>query len=173
MGRPPKGMSQEIIEIGACVLDTQKGLHKRDSIIVKPKSSTISKFCNKLTSLTQNDVDMGIDLKDAINILKKNFDSKNLFWCSWGIFDKRHMAKEAAIRQIDYPFSDNYVDLQKLFQNLMGDKEQMSVQGALSRFGKNFAGKQHRAMYDSYNTMRILDECIKVFAKKETENELQ
>ncbi len=53
-GDPPSGQTNEIIEIGLCVLDvpTLARVEQRD-IFVRPLCSTVSPYCTQLTTLTR------------------------------------------------------------------------------------------------------------------------
>jgi len=87
---PPEGMRNDIIEIGACLLDTQSGeITQKTSYIIKPRNSTMSPFITKLTSLTQKDVDKGIPFSDACNKFIKEFGSKNKVCAGWGEYDRQ------------------------------------------------------------------------------------
>src|SRR3954465_14601249 len=65
-GFPPKGETNDIIEIGLTPLELSTGrrLEKR-SILVRPERSKVGPFCTQLTTLTQEQVDTGIPFKDA------------------------------------------------------------------------------------------------------------
>jgi inhibitor of KinA sporulation pathway (predicted exonuclease) len=154
MGRPPKGMEQEIVEIGVIEVDSKNKIKKKRRILVKPEKSNISSFCTKLTSITQKDVDEnGISLDDACKILMNEYDSKNCFWGSWGSYDKTHFSRECRKKKIKYPFSRNHVDIQKHFSILQGNgKRSYGVEKALKKIGLEFQGKPHTAKDDAYNT---------------------
>jgi inhibitor of KinA sporulation pathway (predicted exonuclease) len=157
-GRPPKGMSQEILEIGLAEVDLVNGkILNRDSIIIKPESSVVSKFCTKLTTITNEQVEKsGIILSDAFNLLNKKYDLQNICWGSWGKFDKTHLSKECKSKNIDFPFSKDYVDIQKHFSKTKKDKSRLySVENALKELGTEFKGTPHRADVDAYNTAII------------------
>ena len=76
-GAPPRGQESEIIEIGICPVEIASGQRLgKESILVKPMCSTVSKFCTKLTTLTQEQVDTGITFKEACAILENKYLSK-------------------------------------------------------------------------------------------------
>ncbi|WP_449399685.1 exonuclease domain-containing protein [Chryseobacterium wanjuense] len=82
--RPPRGQESEIIEIGICIMDAKTGkILQNEGILVKPQFSKASPFCTELTSITQQMLDdEGILLEDALDILRAEYDSKNLTWAS-------------------------------------------------------------------------------------------
>src|ERR1700722_5925445 len=73
-GFPPRGETNDIIEIGLCPLEISSGrrLEKR-SILVRPERSKVSNFCTELTTLTQEQVEGGIAFKDACKILEHEY----------------------------------------------------------------------------------------------------
>src|SRR5438874_1629983 len=84
-GAAPPNEESEIIEIGYFVLET--GSLERTgsgSIIVRPDRSTVSEFCTKLTTLTQEQVDGGTGFSEACSKLKNELDSASLTWASYG-----------------------------------------------------------------------------------------
>lgn len=157
-GRPPKGMMQEILEIGLVEVDlvNEKILNK-DSIIIKPEMSVVSKFCTKLTSITNEQVkESGITLSDAFSVLEKKYNLSDRCWGSWGKFDKTHLSRECKFKKIEFPFSEDYVDIQKVFSKKKKDKSRLySVENALKDLGIPFEGTPHRADADAYNTAII------------------
>lgn len=158
MGRPPKGMQQEIVEIGIVEVDIKRDkIIKTQRILVKPENSEISKFCTELTGIKQSDVENeGIELRAANDILINDYNSKNSIWSSWGSYDKKHYIKECSLKKIDYPFSIDYIDLQKKYSEHLETKRLYGVENALFDLNLKFEGKPHSALDDAYNTARIL-----------------
>jgi len=166
-GRPPKGMRQEIIEIGVVSLNLDSGeIEDEKGIIVKPTNSKISWFCTELTSIDNNLIRKeGIHFNEACQILIENYNSKNLPWASWDSFDKKHFLKDCKHKKIDYPLSDNHINLQPLFTKFTKEKQHFGVKNALNYLDLDFEGFQHRGVDDAYNTARIAREMLD-FVKK-------
>lgn len=156
-GRPPKDMMQEILEIGIIQVNLEgKKITNKDRFLIKPEKSNISKFCTQLTSITKGEVlEKGMTLKDAFLEISNKYNLKNSFWGSWGIYDNKHLINECEIKQIDFPFSDNHIDLQKYFSDFNNKKRLYSVENALELLSLKFEGRPHQAYYDAYNTALI------------------
>jgi len=157
-GRPPKGMTQEILDIGLVEIDLiNKKITKKDRILIKPENSNISNFCTKLTSITSEEVEsVGIGLGEAFSILEKKYKLTKKGWGSWGDFDKKHLVKECKLKGIDFPFNKNYTNIQKCFSKTKKDKSRLySVENALKDLDIEFQGTPHRADVDAYNTAII------------------
>ena len=167
-GRPPKGMRQEIIEIGIVALDLNtKEISKEKGIIVKPTDSSISWFCTELTSITKELIKKeGVSFEDSCKQLVNDYDSKNRAWGTWGKFDRTMFKKDCEHKKVDYPFSKNYIDLQKIFSNFVNSnneefsKREYGVKTALGYLELQFEGTEHRGVDDAYNTARITVEMI-------------
>ena len=156
-GRPPKNMVQEILEIGIVEIDLKKQkITKKDSYLIKPEFYNISKFCTQLTGITQKDVDnKGINIIQAFNLIDSKYDLKDNYWGSWGDYDKRHLIKECEIKNMSFPFSNKYINLQKEFSEYQSKNRMYSVENALKLMNLDFEGQIHSAYYDAYNTAKV------------------
>ena len=162
-GRPPKGMSQEILDIGISEVDIiKKKVIKTNRILVKPQNSNVSKFCTKLTSITQEQVDeFGITLIEAIEKMESMYDLINTPWGSWGSFDKAQILNECKAKSLNFPFSEEYKDLQKHFSKFIKSSNRIySVENALKKLKLEFEGEPHRADCDAFNTAIIYTHTI-------------
>lgn len=115
--RPPRGQESEIIEIGVCIMNAKTGkISKNEGILIKPQHSKVSPFCTELTTLTQNMLDSeGIMLDDAFDILRAEYDSEELTWASYGNYDLNMLQNQARRFYVDYPLSDDHINVKTLF----------------------------------------------------------
>lgn len=163
-GRPPRGQESEIIEIGVCILNTGTGkISKNEGILIKPRLSKVSPFCTELTTLTQNILDNeGIALEDAFDILKAEYDSEELTWASYGNYDLSMLRNQAERFYIDYPMSDNHINVKTLFGQIHpGIRKSVGMNRALGELGLVLEGTHHRGVDDARNIARILYWCLK------------
>jgi len=155
-GKVPEGQQNEIIEIGICILDTvYYEIIANDSILVKPNSE-ISPFCTELTTLTQNDVETGISLKEACQILQTHYLSKQPIWASYGGYDRKLFEKECQSKGIEYPFSKEHINVKQLFAKTLNLKKQIGMAGALRKLDLPLEGTHHRGVDDAWNIAKIL-----------------
>jgi len=161
-GDPPTGQHKEIIEIGiTCVDYFTKEITESRSIIVKPEFSEISKFCTKLTTITQELIDKeGIPFKNACKILVDEYQSDKRLWFSWGDFDRIALKKESELKKTNYPFSRTHFNLKEWYAFKRGEKTSTSVSNALKELGLKFEGQCHRGVSDSFNTAKILQKLV-------------
>lgn len=167
-GRPPKGMHQEVIEIGISVLNLNtREINGKKALITIPTKSKISKFCTKLTSINEDLIKKeGIDFSQACEILYKDYNSKEYAWASWDNFDKQQFLKDCKYKKVDYPFSDNHINLMPLFSKFTNDEKQYGVKSALKYLDLDFEGNHHRGVDDAYNTARIASNIIPLIKDK-------
>lgn len=145
----------EIIEVGVCELDLDKGILSKESIIVRPTYSKVSDFCTKLTTLTQKDVDAGIRLVEACGILQKKFNSPNRVWVSYGDYDRKQFEKECKSKAVGYPFGPRHLNIKNIFALMYRLEEEVSMPEALKVLRLELEGTLHRGIYDAYNIAKI------------------
>ena len=161
--RPPKGQESEIIEIGVCLLNLKSGFREnRESILVIPERSTISKFCTKLTTLTQEQVmSEGMSLADACRYLMRKYDTRNRAWASYGDYDRRQFERQCARKRAPYPFSSRHVNVKLLFALIHGLDYEVGMATALKKLNQPLEGTHHRGVDDAYNIAGILAVLLK------------
>ena len=160
----PHGEISEIIEIGIAVVDTKElKMIENSSIIVRPQRSKVSKFCTKLTTLTQNYVDEGVPFEAAMGILRKNYGSENKTMVSWGDYDRKMFERNCRDYGVKYPFGPRHLNLKNCFTMLHGLPHEPGMDSALSHLGLTLAGTHHRGIDDAKNIASIFIETIKKF----------
>ena len=148
----------EIIEIGICVLDQSTGeITQNKGILVKPEQSEISPFCKQLTTISQEMIDAeGVYLDEAVNELFQNYGSHLYTWASYGAYDKNMFRQQCKLKNIDYPFSDNHINVKELFREARGIRRSVGMKKALRMLNMNLDGTHHRGIDDAFNTAKIL-----------------
>jgi inhibitor of KinA sporulation pathway (predicted exonuclease) len=152
----PPGQTNEIIEIGICVLDLQTlEIGACESLLVKPEASVISDFCTQLTGITQAKAEAeGMSFTEACNILESRYKSRNRLWASWGGYDHRMFLAQCKARGIRYPFSDKHVNLKRIFADTYGTR--MGLKAALEKQSLTMEGRHHSGVDDALNAARVL-----------------
>jgi len=151
--------TQKIIEIGLTVahLPSRKILDKQH-FFVNP-NETLSDYIKTLTSITQQDVDTANDIsqvmKDVSLYLYQYSTHKQPI--TWGSGDLYQIRKQAP-KDIPFPFGYTEMNIKCIHQAIK-TAQGVSTQGGLSKsmnyWGLKFEGIKHRAIHDSYNTMRL------------------
>lgn len=156
-GDPPPEQSSEIIEIGLCVLDVATLERKEQrSILVLPEQSTLSPYCTALTTLTQAQVEQGISLRTACEILMREYKSGQRLWASFGDYDRGQFEAECQRKTIPYPFGRGHLNVKTLFAISHALPREVGMAQALARLGLPLEGTHHRGGDDAWNIAAIL-----------------
>lgn len=157
----PKGETNEIIEIGICPIDTKSGnVLESKSILVKPKHSTVSEFCAKLTSLTQEDVENGISFSDACSALVDKYGTRDRVWASYGYYDMNQFELQCDRENVKYPFSNTHINVKILFAVVNSLSRQVGMTDALKKLKMPLKGTHHRGGDDAKNIACILSRIL-------------
>jgi len=152
-----KEFESEIIEIGVCEFSLDKGISNKRSVIIRPQYSKVSDFCTGLTTLTQKDVDAGVNFRTACETLESEFDSRNKVWASYGDYDRKQFEKECRSKSVDYPFGPRHVNIKNLFALMFRLDREIGMPEALDLLGLKLEGIHHRGIDDVSNIAKILE----------------
>lgn len=160
--RPPPGQQSEIIEIGVCALNmaTLTPENKR-SLLVKPTLSSVSQFCTRLTSLTQEQVNAGMTFEAACEILRTAYDTPHYLWASWGDYDRRMVKWQCDTFDVRYPFSKQHLNIKQLYADLRNKGKRRGLAPAMKAEQIDMEGRHHRGDDDAWNTARMLAKLIR------------
>jgi inhibitor of KinA sporulation pathway (predicted exonuclease) len=161
-GQEPKNFKSEIIEIGAVVLDTTTfTILEEYQCLVKPVLfSKLSDFCKSLTTISQEEVESGISIQQAMSEVESLFKRHNAVFSSWGKYDKNQFKRVCETFRLNYPFDYHHISL----KHDHGDfykKRPMGMDGALSMHGLTLTGTHHRGLDDAKNIAKIAEVMIK------------
>lgn len=157
---PPVNQESEIIEIGVCTLDLQSlEVGEPLSLLVKP-ASEISTFCTELTGWTQADIDFkGTTLDEAFKVLRKQYNSKNRIWASYGQYDQNQVRKECERKQFNYPFGTFHLNIKAVVETVLGQPFGMAE--ALKKLNMELEGRHHNGRDDSLNIAKVYARLLK------------
>lgn len=160
-GDPPAGDSTEIIEIGLCVLDVATG-HREPAraILVKPQHSTLSPYCQKLTTITPEMLENAPNLVEACAILREEYLSETRTWASYGDYDRIMLRAQCEAWGIPYPFGRSHINVKNLLALQNNLNREVNLQEATAMLGLPFEGTIHRGMDDAWNIAAVLDRIL-------------
>jgi len=161
-GKTPSGQVSEIIEFGICVLDTKSGeIINNQGILVKPERSTVSPFCTELKTITQEQLDNeGISFKEACTKLREEYSPKEYVWASYGAYDLKMIKNQCKIRDVEYPLSQEHINVKVLFSEVKGISRKVGMKGALGMLNIALEGTHHIGVDDAKNIAKVLDWCL-------------
>ena len=148
---------QEIIEIGAIMINAYGEAEKDFSRFVKPKlAPSLSMYCKELTSITQRQIDTAKDYDEVIDDFKSWINvEEDYTLCSWGKFDKRMLLENADLHDLDQEWIQPHIDMKRQYQRIHKLKKQIGLKWAVGREEFEFEGIPHRAISDAINTAKI------------------
>ena len=156
-GHPPANEESEIIEIGLCVMDVQRGERiGRERIVVKPSRSRVSPFCTQLTGLTQAEVETGRSFGDACRYLGQHYHTRQRTWASYGDYDRRQFERQCQRDTVPYPFGPTHLNVKNLCALRYPLEHEVSLAKALEHCGRRFDGTPHRGVDDAWNIAGLL-----------------
>lgn len=146
----------EIIEFPSVVvcMKTLKIVDRIEQFVKPVKNTQLTKFCKDLTTITQEQVDGGISLEEALKAHQK-FVSKypNSVIVTCGDWDCNIALKNNCWNLwINYPnYYKRWINIKQPFENLYKVKGRSSMAGMTKYLGIKFVGTAHRGIDDSYN----------------------
>lgn len=152
-------LREEIIEIGAIMLDDNMDEIRVFKSYIKPEYSVVSKRIENLTGISN---ELLADKESFANAFIEFFE-----WLgdgdyqihSWSMNDyyqlKAEVSKKLDIERYEKLFS-NWVDDQKEFAERIGVDKELSLMCAVSAIDEKFDGKAHDALTDARNTAKIV-----------------
>jgi 3'-5' exoribonuclease 1 len=147
----------EIIEIGAVELPDANSLPCREfnrfiRPVVEPK---LSEFCQKLTSIQQQDVDQADYFWTVFPEFVEWIGEKPFVLCSWGIYDLNQFRTDCTRHGLKMPVSfEQHVNLKKEFAQLFGIKV-CGMERALASAKIPLQGTHHRGIDDAHNIAKL------------------
>ncbi|NUT18668.1 MAG: exonuclease domain-containing protein [Hamadaea sp.] len=162
-GQPPPGETNEIIEIGVCVVDTADWRRtERHRIIVRPRRSRVSPFCTELTGLTQAEVDRGVDFATACAQLDGELLGRFRTWASWGDYDRHQFERQCGPGGAAYPFGSRHINIKQHFADAFGLRRGIGMSQALDKAGLPLEGRHHRGDDDAWNIGALVIELARL-----------
>lgn len=147
----------EIIEIGAVELDNKIRVINEYDWFVKPvRHPTLTPFCTRLTSITQNQVDSAPSFPEVLALLNQKVDLSKVVFCSWGNYDRTQFEQDCEFHGVEYPFGPYHINVKVAVARFLGLRKPKGVGGMLRHFGLDFEGTPHRGIDDVKNITRIL-----------------
>jgi 3'-5' exoribonuclease 1 len=157
---PPPDPRFEIIELGAYKLDQFGEVRGKFTRFVKPMlNPTLSDFCRQLTTIEQVDVNRAKTypyiIEEFLEWSHIDQDNEDFLLCSWGNFDKKILADNCKLHDLDSWWTAEHANLKDLYMKMNRWRQPIGLRKAVEREGFEFTGTPHRAISDAENLAKI------------------
>jgi inhibitor of KinA sporulation pathway (predicted exonuclease) len=176
---PPPGQQPEIIEIGIVEIDTSgPEIINAARYLVRPRTSEISDYCERLTGLTRLEVKQdGRRLSEVLRTIENVFAPTHKVLLTWGndwraienacreeVFATAIGSRSllAYVRLNPFP-PENVVNLGALVSLWSGADRRVGMYEAMAAAGVAPEGRQHRAFDDAFNLARLFCRYVERF----------
>lgn len=152
-------LKEEIIEIGAIMLDEEMQEINYYKSYIKPDYSSVSPYIQNLTGITNEMLSDKRSFAEVIREFVAWIGDDEFQIHSWSMSDYyqlfNEIEKKMNINEYQRLF-DGWVDDQKAFAKALGIEYELSLSYAISSIDENFEGAAHDALNDAKNTARIV-----------------
>lgn len=161
----PKGIKREaynwrneLIQIGAVVVDESLNITDEFMTLISPKFGVIDNFIEKLTGISRKAVQGAPKVKEALELFV-NWLPSDAVLVSWSENDESQIRKEIEAKNIFIEGLDDYldtwVDCQKTFGEKMNAQKNYKLSEALIIADIDYDEGEHDALVDAKNTAQL------------------
>ena len=161
----PKGIEREaynwrneLIQIGAVVVDESLNITDEFMTLVSPEFGVIDNFIEKLTGISRKAVQGAPKVKEALELFV-NWLPSDAVLVSWSENDESQIRKEIEAKNIFIEGLDDYldtwVDCQKTFGEKMNAQKNYKLSEALIIADIDYDEGEHDALVDAKNTAQL------------------
>eukprot|EP01026_Neomeris_dumetosa_P051232 TRINITY_DN45052_c0_g1_i3.p1 TRINITY_DN45052_c0_g1~~TRINITY_DN45052_c0_g1_i3.p1 ORF type:complete len:251 (-),score=11.07 TRINITY_DN45052_c0_g1_i3:297-962(-) len=143
----------EIIEIGAVAVDSCSGeIESEFQSFVKPIiNPKLTKFCTKLTSITQQQVDGAQTFPEVCQTWRQWISENagdNYMLASWGWYDRRQLTSDCKLHGLPIEWLQKHISLKHQYMSIKG-LENAALGSLVEIEGLVFNGTLHRGIDDA------------------------
>lgn len=160
-----KGIANEIIELGAVIMDENFNVISTYSSYVRPSfGGILNRYIRDLTGISHSDLCNAPDAYEVIGNLISMIDDSTAI-VTWGDCDTRVIDDELFLDYYStgrddipewfYDALDDYIDCQMIFSDIMETKKLYSLYEALVISDVKIDGRLHTAFADASNTATL------------------
>lgn len=148
--------ANEIIQIGAVLLDESYEIVNRFISYVKPAYGHIDSFIFNLTGIGGKEVKEAPSLEEVLTAFAAWLPGKDVQAVSWSNTDEKQIRKEMKSKGIHNErietLLENWLDCQPMFSKIMNEKRRYSLEEALIASDIFTEGRAHDGLVDASNT---------------------
>ncbi len=161
------GLRNEIIQIGAVMLDENYNMISEFNTYVKPVYSSVTPLIHEITGITNEKLARADDFITAFDKYNYWLGEAEITTFCWSTSDFTQLWNELELKakhRTDlFAALRSFVDLQQIYCEQIGAEISVSLEAALKFLQLDYQGQIHTANCDAFNTARILH---KIFCTK-------
>lgn len=148
-------LTNELIQIGAVLVDENLEITDSFMTYVSPEFGTIDSYIERLTGISREDVYGAPTAREALEMFA-NWLPEDAVLVSWSYSDESQIRKEIKAKDICIDrfdcYLDNWIDCQETFGEKMNADKNYKLSEALIIADIDYADGQHDALVDAKNT---------------------
>lgn len=159
--------TNEIIQIGAVMMNEAYERIAEFSSFVHPDYGKISDFIQRLTGISEQDVRRAPSLEQTLTAMKGWIGNRDVIFCAWSETDYTQIRDEIEAKGLSreafalFLEEDRWVDYQKIAGERFGSSRPVSLANALRAARLRPEGQAHDGLTDSWNTARLIEKMEK------------
>lgn len=161
-------MTQETIEIGALKIDRYGEVLGSFSKLIRPKlHPVLSHFCRQLTTIDQVEVNRAASFPEVIDDFQEwcgLYDGDEYLLCSWGSFDKRQLASDCRLHDLDADWLEAHINVRRQYHDLKNLRKYKGLKRVVEAEGFEFTGTYHRGLSDAQNLAKVFVKYIDMWS---------
>jgi sporulation inhibitor KapD len=150
-----RGFYQEIIEVGAVLVECSKIIDQFSSYVRPRKFPILTDRCRSFLNISQEHVNSGIGFRALVEKLESMGGSKSCEVVTWGNMDMKVLLHNCQQNSVSFPLPGKQLDLSMEYKRFFGDQNQTGLWKAVQEYGREGTGKHHRALDDALTTYHI------------------
>lgn len=149
-------LHDEIIQIGAVRMDERLSIADTFKIGVRlPKKRKLTRYVAKVVKISQAEINEGRDFPDAIKLFRE-WCGRDPVFLTWGYDDIPVLRRNLEYYGIGANWTQRWYNAQMVFAwQHLGEKRQVSLEGAATHLGVMGEEPLHDALNDAFYTARI------------------
>lgn len=142
----------EVVQVGIVVLNDAKEIQLEKRMVVRPRFYTkMSRRISDLTGITDEMIQAGIPLEEAMQQLRNLTADEPFAFFSWGMDDLRVLRQNFAMVEMDDAWLTPWYNLQLIFGLQTGvGKTQKALKSAMEMLEMEIDRPAHDALNDAY-----------------------
>ena len=152
----------EIIRIGAVMLDESYEMLSEFLTYVKPRHGKINNYISNLTGITERIIKEALDIEEALLSMLQWIGVNEVIFYSWSATDFFQIRKEILFKCQENSCWDilldkkNWIDYQEKLGERLEYSRKLRLSEALEMAELEKEGRQHDGLDDAYNTARLI-----------------